>query len=91
MGNNMEHMNKANIIKDGEQVLEPGEFSQKMYDYYKSNNLHVDSADVAALNSLLKDGKIDEDFYNFSMGNLGQIEIDMEALKEKMIKKRSNS
>ena len=91
MGNNMEHMNKANIIKDGEQVLEPGEFSQKMYDYYKSNNLHVDSAHVSALNSLLEDGKIDEDFYNLSMGGLGQIDIDEEALKEKMIKKRSNS
>ena len=70
--NNSEHMIKAGLIKDGVQKYEPGEFSQKMYEYYKANNLKVESNQVTALNEMLKEGSIDKDFYDMSMSALGQ-------------------
>ena len=70
--NNSEHMLKAGLIKDGVQKYEPGEFSQKMYEYYKANNLKVESYQVTVLNEMLKEGSIDKDFYDMSMSALGQ-------------------
>ncbi len=89
MENEGEHMIKAGIIKDGPQELENGEISQKMYEYYKINNISVDSAQVASLKKLLKDGKIDKDFYDFSMSGLGQNDIDVDKLIKKMSKKNT--
>ena len=70
--NNSEHMVKAGLIKDGVQKYEPGEFSQKMYEYYKVNNLKVESNQVSALKEMLKEGSIEKDFYDMSMSALGQ-------------------
>tara|TARA_B100000780_G_C21110843_1_gene448901 strand:+ start:280 stop:1359 length:1080 start_codon:yes stop_codon:yes gene_type:complete len=72
MENNSEHMLKAGLIKAGAQEFEIGEFSQKIYEYYKQNNLSVDSAAVSALNQLLKEGTIDKDFYDSSISALGK-------------------
>ena len=71
MENNSEHMLKAGLIKAGAQEFEIGEFFQKIYEYYKKNNLSVDSAVVSELNQLLKEGKIDKDFYDLSISGLG--------------------
>jgi len=90
MENEGEHMIKAGILKDGPQdTPEHGEISQKMYEYYKKNNLSVESAQVASLKRLLKEGKIDKDFYDLSMSGLGQNDIDGDKLIEKMSKKNT--
>jgi uncharacterized protein len=69
--NNSEHMLKSGLLKDGAQ--DKGELLQNIYEYYKSNNLKVESAQVSALNQLYKDGKIDKEFYDISMAGLGQV------------------
>ena len=46
--------------------------SQQLYDYYKSNDLRVESAQVSSLNQLYKEGKITKEFYDISMSGLGQ-------------------
>ena len=69
--NNSEHMLKADAIKGSR--MQPGEFFQKIYDYYKSKNLRVESAQVSALNQLYKEGKIAKEFYDTSMIALGQV------------------
>ena len=89
MENDGEHMLKSGTIKDGPQEIEPGEFSQKIYEYYKKNNLSVDSAQVASLKRLLKEDKIDKDFYDLSMSGLGQNNMDANKLIEKMSKKKT--
>lgn len=53
----------------------------------KKNNLSVDSAVVSALNQLLKEGKIDKDFYDLSISGLGQnLNIDIDNIKTKQVK-----
>ena len=71
--NDCEHMLKSGLIKDGPQEFEPGESSQNIYEYYISNNLRVESAEVSALNQLYKEGKIDKEYYDINMAGLGQI------------------
>ena len=72
MENDAEHMLKSGFIKDGVQETEPGQASQELYDYYKSNDLRVESVQVSSLNKLYKEGKITKDFYDMSMSALGQ-------------------
>ena len=66
-----EHL--AHILKDGPQESEPGEMSQKIYDYYKANNLRVESAQVSVLKEMYKKGEINKEFYDISMAGLGQL------------------
>ena len=66
-----EHMLNPGFIKDGVQEFQPGQVSQELYDYYKSNDLRVESAEVSSLISLYKEGKITKDFYDMSMSVLG--------------------
>ena len=39
--NDAQHMINACLLKDGKQKFNEEELSQKMYDYYKRNNLKV--------------------------------------------------
>ena len=83
MENNSEHMLKAGLIKEGPQEFDPGELSKKMYEYYKSIDLSVDSPHVSSLNQLLKEGKIDKDFYDLAMSGLGQNDrVDTDKLND---------
>jgi len=87
MENNSEHLLKVGLIKAGAQEFEIGEFFQKIYEYYKKNNLRVDSAVVSELNQLLKEGKIDKDLYDLGISGLGQnLNIDIDNIKTKQVK-----
>lgn len=72
MGNDGEHMLKSGFLKEGSQEFEPGQIFQLLYDYYKSNDLRVESAQVSLLNQLYKEGKITKEFYDIRMSALGQ-------------------
>ena len=76
--NDRKHMIKAGLFEASEETLDGAaydeQFLKTIYDYYKSNNLRVDSVQVSSLNNLYEKGKIEKDFYDMAMAALGQNE-----------------
>ena len=72
--NEYKHMIKAGLFEASKETLDGAagneQFLKTMYDYYKSNNLRVNSAQALALDNLYEKGEIESDFYDMSMASL---------------------
>jgi len=93
--NDCKHMIKAGLFEASKETLDGAagneQFLKTMFDYYKSNNLRVESGQVSSLDNLYEKGEIEKDVYDMAMASLVRNELTEDDDYKKIITNLNSS